>query len=158
MGNVKIAPLAEHPHHIDELALLLHTEWGELSNWSDPAMLKELLGGRLRTGTAPLTFVALDEDRLVGSVSIKKHELPSHPDKEYWIGDVIVAADCRGHGIGTLMMRAIVTHASQIGIRMLHLYTPDQEHYYRKLGWQTIGYDQANGERVVIMCYLGISE
>lgn len=92
-------------------------------------------------------------EKLAGSVSIKRHELPHHTDKEFWIGDVIVAADQRGKGIGTLMMHAIMRHAHRIEISELHLYTPDQEAYYRKLGWQTIGRDPANGEDNVVMRY-----
>ncbi|WP_353578208.1 GNAT family N-acetyltransferase [Agrobacterium vacciniicorymbosi] len=116
-------------------------------------MLKTVIEGRLQIHAAPLALIALDGTKFAGSVSITRDELPHHPDKTFWIGDVIVAADQRGRGIGTLMMNAITAHAAEIGITDLYLYTPDQEAYYRKLGWQTIGRDPANGEDNVVMRY-----
>lgn len=155
MGEIRIEALAEHPQHVATLVAMLHGEWGALAHWSDPVALTGEIEGRLQTQAAPLALVALDGDRLVGSVSITLDELAHHPDKHFWIGDVIVAADQRGRGIGTLMMRAIVAHASHLGMADLYLYTPDQEDYYRKLGWQTIGRDPANGEDNVIMRHIG---
>lgn len=153
MAEINIVALSDYPDYIDPLVDMLHKEWGALAAWSDPVALKTEFEGRLQTDTAPLTLVALQQDRLIGSVSITRDELPHHPDKTFWVGDVIVAADQRGKGIGTLMMRAIVAHAAEIGVSDLYLYTPDQENYYRKLGWETIGRDPANGEDNVVMRY-----
>ncbi|KQQ56455.1 hypothetical protein ASF69_17005 [Rhizobium sp. Leaf311] len=153
MGQIRIVPLSEHPHYVAPLVEMLHTEWGSLSNWSDPVALQTVIESRLQIHAAPLALVALDDVKLAGSVSITRDELPHHPDKTFWVGDVIVAADQRGKGIGTLMLRAIVAHAAKIGITDLYLYTPDQENYYRKLGWETIGRDPANGEDNVVMRY-----
>ena len=154
MNDIRIEPLAQHPEHVGTIVAMLHTEWGSLANWSDPARLRSVIEDRLRTDRAPLALIAIEEDTLLGTASIKRHELPHHPDKEFWIGDVIVAAGQRGRGIGRLLMTAIIDQASKIGIAELHLYTPDQEGYYESLGWQTVGRDPANGEDNVIMRYV----
>ncbi|WHA41072.1 GNAT family N-acetyltransferase [Agrobacterium larrymoorei] len=154
MNDIRIAPLALHPEHVSTIVAMLHAEWGSLTNWSDLARLKDVIESRLHTDTAPLALVAVEGDKLLGTASIKRHELPHHPDKEFWIGDVIVASDQRGRGIGRLLVTAIIDQASKIGITELHLYTPDQEGYYENLGWQTVGRDPANGEDNVIMRYV----
>lgn len=150
---IRIEPLALHPQHVTALVQMLHTEWGGLKNWSDPDKLRASLEIRMTAVKAPMTLIALEGDRLVGSASLKVNELPEHPDRLFWIGDVIIAPDQRGRGIGTAMMRAIVRHAATLGISDLYLYTPDQEHYYRKLGWNTVGRSNANGEDNVVMHY-----
>ncbi|NTJ41170.1 GNAT family N-acetyltransferase [Agrobacterium larrymoorei] len=151
MGDIIIVPLSEHPHQVEHLVEMLHAEWGALAAWSDQVTLSKEISARLQTGTPPLTLIALHGNRLVGSISITLNELSDYPEAGFWIGDVIVATDQRGKGIGTLMMHATIAYASTIGITELHLYTPDQEDYYRKLGWQTIGRDHANGEDNVVM-------
>lgn len=153
MGEINIVALSDYPEYVAPLVDMLNKEWGALSAWSDPVALKAAFESRLQTDTAPLSLVALEAKKLLGSVSITRDELPLHPDKRFWVGDVIVAADQRGKGIGTLMMQAIVAHAAKIGIGDLYLYTPDQEQYYSKLGWRTIGRDPANGEDNVVMQY-----
>ncbi|KQO77552.1 GNAT family N-acetyltransferase [Rhizobium sp. Leaf262] len=152
-SSIIVEPLAHHPQHVDGLVNLLHMEWGHLDNWTNPLKLRQTIETRLQIDAAPLALVALEGDRLAGSISIKRHELLHHQDKEFWIGDVIVAADQRGRGIGTLMIHAMTSRAAALSIADLYLYTPDQEAYYRKLGWRTIGQDPANGEDNVIMHY-----
>lgn len=150
---IRIEPLALHPQHVIALVQMLHAEWGALNNWSDPDKLRASIENRMTTVKAPMAFIALAGDRLVGSASLKVNELPEYPDKLFWIGDVIIAPDQRGRGIGTAIMRAIVRHAATLGISDLYLYTPDQEQYYRKLGWNTVSRSDANGEDNVVMHY-----
>lgn len=152
MADVIVEPLAGHPKLISELAQLLNKEWGHLEPWRDIKRLENVLRSRCRP-FAPMTLVALEGERLAGSASIKLRELPHHHDKEYWVGDVIVAKSHRGRGIGKLLMRASVRHARESGITSLYLYTPDHELYYEKLGWVTVGRDPANGEDNAIMKY-----
>jgi predicted N-acetyltransferase YhbS len=152
MVDVIVEPLARHPKLVSELAQLLNKEWGHLEPWSDIKRLENVLRSRCRCA-APMTLVALEGEHLAGSASIKLRELPHHHDKEYWVGDVIVANSQRGKGIGQLLVQAIVRHARVTGIASLYLYTPEYELYYKKLGWITVGRDPANGEDNAIMKY-----
>ncbi len=43
MEQIRIVPLSEHSHHVAPLVEMLHTEWGSLSNWSDPVALKTVI-------------------------------------------------------------------------------------------------------------------
>lgn len=152
MADVIVEPLARYPDLVPELALLLNKEWGHLEPWSDLKRMENILRSRCRSA-APMTLVALESGHLAGSASIKLRELPHHHDKEYWVGDVIVADGQRGKGIGKLLVQASVRHARDSGIACLYLYTPEHELYYRKLGWITVGRDPANGEDNAIMKY-----
>lgn len=150
---IRVKPLAMHPEHVRTVAYLLHNEWGKLAAWSDPVGLEHSLQERCTALKAPIALVALNGDNVAGSVSLTRNELPHHPEWEFWVSDVIVAPDQRGRGIGRLMMNAIVSQATALGISDLYLYTPDQKIYYHNLGWSVIGMDNANGENNTVMHY-----
>ncbi len=151
MSDYIVVPLANHREQIGPLARLLNAEWGHLEPWRDVPALVAGLTERCKPAAAPFALVALDGDSLLGSASVKFRELAQHPDKSWWIGDVIVDRCQRGKGIGGRLVDAAVRHARDIGISELFLYTPDQEDFYRKRDWQSVGRDSANGEDNVIM-------
>jgi len=90
----------------------------------------------------------LADDELLGTTSVKRHELADHPDKEHWLGEVWVAATCRGNGHGRRLVSACIEHARRLGVGSLYLYTPDQQPWCYRLGWCEIGQCTQDGEVV----------
>jgi len=56
-----------------------------------------------------------------------------YPEFSPWLGSVIVRADRRGAGLGTQIVRETMLRAGAMGIRTLHLWTPDHRHFYERL-------------------------
>lgn len=66
------------------------------------------------------TFLAVDEDRPVGSVTWMRDGDPACPWRG-WIGAVFVSADMRGRGLGGALIEAAVADAAQSGMREMWL-------------------------------------
>src|SRR5690606_12830155 len=95
--------------------------------------------------------VAEDQQTLLGSASLLADDMSSHPELTPWLASVYVAEQHRGQGIGSTLVRRVMQHARDIGIKRLYLYTPDQEKLYARLGWQVLSGEQYNGTAVTIM-------
>ena len=81
-----------------------------------------------RGSTAWLTV--LRGDRIVASA-----RAVADGAKFAWIYDVVVAEDCRGHGLGKALMRALLDHAAVRDCARVLLGTRDAMDFYRDLGF-----------------------
>ncbi|MCW3479322.1 GNAT family N-acetyltransferase [Neisseriaceae bacterium JH1-16] len=143
--------LSDRPERLDELTGALHAEWSAFAPWASKERVRDRLQGQL-SERVPFTWLLLSaSDALLGSASVKCHELAGHPDKPYWLGEVWVAPEYRGEGLGRQLVTACIDHAARLGLPALHLYTPDQQDWYRRLGWRDVEEVQQDGEAVTIM-------
>ncbi|MBS0201759.1 MAG: GNAT family N-acetyltransferase [Planctomycetes bacterium] len=150
---MRIEPLAAHQHLIPTIAEHLRQEWKDFAPWSDIAVIEARL--RDASGSAPFPYclVAVSAaGEFLGTASVKRNELPGHPDKPFWLSEVLVPKPLRGQGIGRRLIEQIVESARSSGIPSLFLYTPDQQELYRRLGWEDCCQEFVNGEVVTIMC------
>jgi ribosomal protein S18 acetylase RimI-like enzyme len=86
-------------------------------------------------------FVALDGDRVIGSVLLMRSTNANSPHRAE-IGKVIVHRDARRRGIASALMRAAEERAQADGRWMLVLDTvtgSDADAFYRALGWHETG-------------------
>jgi predicted N-acetyltransferase YhbS len=146
-------PLARHPHLIPELARMMHHEWQDFAPWAEPAAIEARLCLAASAAALPFALVAVKDAQAVGTASIKLHELPGHADKAHWMSEVFIHPQQRGHGIGSVLIRACMAHARRLALPALYLYTPDQQALYRRFGWQDLQQEQVNGEMVSIMVW-----
>ncbi|MFS8046688.1 N-acetyltransferase family protein [Rhizobium sp. BR 314] len=90
---------------------------------------------------ATLLFVAVIEDRVVGTVQVGAAQMPNQPHR----GDLkklLVHRSARGNGLARLLMDAAEREAARIGKTLLVLDTAtgsDAEAIYPRLGWQRVG-------------------
>lgn len=149
---MQIQALRRHPNLIDPIVSTLHDSWGDLPPWADPAVIRERLMAGATTEPIPHTLVAVtDQGTLAATGSVKLNELPGHPDKVHWIGEVFVLPAHRGRGLGSRMTRALTDHAFSQGVPEVFLYTPDQQSLYARLGWVEVARDVVNDETVSVM-------
>lgn len=147
-----IEPLSAHRHLIASIASTLHAAWGELPPWSDPQDIRARLEAGASSQAIPHTVVITDgHANLAATGSVKLHELPRHPDKEHWIGEIFVLPAFRGRGMGSTLTTHLSEYAFAHGAARLHLYTPDQQALYRRLGWYEVATDTVHGESVSVM-------
>ncbi len=80
------------------------------------------------------TWVAEDDRRIVGAISLRSYR-PGGPDIER----LMVAPDCRGSGIASLLLSEVETHAVDNDVPQLQLIVGDLAHnnraIYKHLGW-----------------------
>jgi len=91
----------------------------------------------LLASNAITLFVARDEDRVVGMLTLAMFPLPT--GRRAWIEDVVVDAEARGRGIGEELTTTAVAHAQRHGARTVDLTSrPSREAanaLYQKVGF-----------------------
>jgi GNAT superfamily N-acetyltransferase len=152
-AEISIEYLRDHPHLINELAKLSWNEWQPIyqersQNFEDAL---NNYRGRMNTDRLPVTVVALSKNQLVGTVSLKFHDLDIRPQLDPWLGALLVLPDWRGQGIASLLMQRAVDIARTLNIAQLYLWTSSAEGLYRKLGWRVVERTEYCGKTIVVM-------
>lgn len=146
-----IAYLCKHPEHLPIVAQWHHQQWNYLS----PSVSVE---ERLQRLTAqrggleiPTTCIALEDAEVVGCASLVAFDMDTRIDLSPWLASVFVEPSRRRQGIGSALVRRVVEEARALAVSRLHLYTPDRESFYSRLGWRRLGLEQFRGYKMVVM-------
>jgi GNAT superfamily N-acetyltransferase len=149
---VQIEPLSEHPELVDEIARWQWQEWGSPESGSVEQWAESLRRGR--SDGIPITFVALEHGRPLGSVTLTEHDMPGHIGYESfgpWVAGTYVRPDARGRGVGEALMRHAIEQAEAWGIPRLYLYTESARSFYEHIGWTTLDETEYEGGIVAVM-------
>ena len=88
-----------------------------------PAFIKEL------------SFVALDGDKIVGSIIYSKAKVVNDENKEFQVlcmGPISVLPSCQSQGIGSLLMNHSIEKAGQLGYKSVIIFGNPK--YYQRFG------------------------
>ena len=100
----------------------------------------------------PLQLVAIENRRIVGSVSIiSDDEVTGWEGKDWWLANVFVLPEFRGRGIGISLINRAVEIARESGSPNLHLVTDTVENWYLDQGWESIGIGDVHGHAMIVM-------
>jgi GNAT superfamily N-acetyltransferase len=148
---VRIESIADHLGLVDTIARWHWDEWGH----SDPAgslqSWTEGLRERTKRGEIPTTYIALHDDKPIGSVTLVEHDMSKRLDLSPWLAGVYVKPEHRGRGVGSALVQHAVAEAAKMGIKRLYLYTNPAKEFYEKLGWRHVADDYYEGQPVFIM-------
>jgi GNAT superfamily N-acetyltransferase len=135
--HVQIAPLCEHPQHLTTLAQAhLQAFGGLLPDWTLAQAWAEL-AAHDAPDALPTTWVALDGDDWLGSVSLLVNDDPRIDQYTPWLASLYVRPEARALGTGAALVARCVRAAADLGVPRLHLYCQDAlVPYYTRLGWQ----------------------
>lgn len=138
-GNpIAIVELTARPESIDRLADWYYRAWHSIEGIPHVALVQEL-EDKLRDPTIGTTFLALDNDLPVGTVSVDRADLPGHDDRSPWLASLYVEASHRGRGLGGQLVRHALHFARGAGHRELHLWTAGRTDCYRAAGFAVTG-------------------
>ena len=133
---VSIRPVAQTPH-VAEVAAWLHAQWWAAEGW--PLAATE---GFLRAAAgpaAPVSFVAEEAGRPLGTATLDTDDLATRLDLAPWLASVLVVPVERGRGIGSRLVAHVEAAAASLGHARLYLHTPDKECFYAARGWRRLG-------------------
>ena len=101
----------------------------------------------------PYVCVAVDDnERVIGTATlVDDDELSGFETIGPWLAAVWVDTAHRRLGAANAMVEHIENVARAQGHPALHLYTHDQQHWYARHGWETIGQGQLPTHRVTVM-------
>lgn len=154
METIRVDYLADHMAFIPTVAEWHHHEWGHLAPGSSLDQHITQVTQTCTRDAIPLTFVAVAGHIPVGCASLIHHDLTTRMELSPWLASVYVAPEYRRQGIGSRLVRQATEKARELRVERLYLITPDQESFYRRLGWSTVGWTHYRGEDVAIMDYL----
>lgn len=117
---------------------------GSLGSWTTG--LRERSG----RGSVPISWVALLDDQLVGSVALVDQDMASHPELSPWLSGLFVVPEHRGQGIGTALVRHCEAEARQLDVTRLYLHTT-AEPLYAAEGWTPMFLERYGRSRVTTM-------
>lgn len=149
--KIEIELLKKHLDLIPEFAKILHQglgKWlGDVNSTEIESWLHEWLNENI-----PCAYVAFAADLPVGICSLQLND-GIRSDLKPWLGDLCVAENFQGLGVGTLLVNAVKNKARSLGYAKLYLFTPElkMHDYYAILGFNEIGTDEYNGHTVLIM-------
>ncbi|HVB74742.1 MAG TPA: GNAT family N-acetyltransferase [Ktedonobacteraceae bacterium] len=150
---ILIESIANHLELVDLIAQWHFAEWGHLDPRGTLAGWTEGLRRRTNREQIPTTYVALEGNEPLGSVTLVEHDMRTHPDLSPWLAGVYVTSERRHQGIGSLLVRHAVHQAAQMGVTRLYLYTHSARAFYTKLGWRFLEEDVYEGQPVAIMIW-----
>lgn len=149
---MRITYLADYPESIPLVAKWFYEEWGQFNPNSSLALSESRVRERLNRDRIPLTLVALQNDEVVATTTLKIREMDIYPQYEYWLSNVYTRPDCRGRGFGSQLVEYTVEEAKRLGVHDLYLQTWTSEKLYTRLGWQALERDvEDHGKLVTVM-------
>jgi predicted N-acetyltransferase YhbS len=149
--SMQIEYLADHLEMAPVLADWHYNEWKELlPEWSHE---QAIAGLRSHVGRRqiPTTLVAVENDVVVGSASLLVSDLDGWDHLSPWVASVYVLPECRGRGIGRLLVARAVVEAGALGLPCVYLFTAGQDAYYARQGWLAFTRTKHFEREVVIM-------
>lgn len=131
-----IRPLYAAPQHASCV-----TEWLWRAFGADAlprAFFASIVEHSQTPGALPITFVAVEGERLLGTVGLWRCDLISRQDLYPWMAALYVAPEARGQGLAGKLQQHVIGYARAQGYTELFLYSACRD-FYERFGWQYIG-------------------
>ena len=148
---MRIEYLVDNPSFLATLAAWHHQQWSDLNPGDTLEKRMARMQNHLGRLQIPTTFVALDDQTLLGSACLVTDDMNRHRDLSPWLASVYVHPPHRRRGVGAALVRRVAEEAVTLEVQTLYLYTPDRESFYARLGWSVQEHTSYVHQDVVIM-------
>jgi GNAT superfamily N-acetyltransferase len=103
---IKIDFLKNHAACIPQLAKYSHDEWRPVYDKAGMTLgdVVASYARRVNTDTLPLALVAIYQDLVIGTGSLKLQDLDVRPQLTPWMGGIFVVKEYRGRGVATALI------------------------------------------------------
>ncbi len=134
----QIVSLREQPHHLAAVAGWIHRQWWSTTE-TPVESIEQWLKTHLGENGFPVTLIAVEDDEVLGSITLHESEAENRPAYRPYLGAVFVKAEARGHGLARALVRAVEAHANELGHAAIYLNAADvTAGLYEKLGWAIV--------------------
>lgn len=132
---MNIQPLYAAPQHAEQVIDWLWQAFGE----GVPRPFFASIVNHSQTPDAlPLTFIATEGERLLGTVGLWRCDLITRQDLHPWLAALYVDEAARGQGLAGKLQQHVQNHAAGLGYRELHLWSACRD-FYERYGWHYLG-------------------
>ena len=158
--SITVRLLADRLADAPAVADLRCQEWGHAPEPTDPAFWLATTLREAGRDTLPVTYVACDDDHVVGAVGMDVRDLDEWHDEAGWpfrdvtpwVTGMIVAPDRRERGVGRQLMGHLEQWAIERGIEQAWVATEIAAGFYERCGWMRLDtLRKANGDTVDIL-------
>jgi GNAT superfamily N-acetyltransferase len=132
---MEIRLLAERPEFVPTVAGWLFEQFGHLNPGASRERAEIRIRERLNTAGYPIAFIALENGTPIGTASLVDNDLEECPQLSPWLAGLFVLPQHRRCGHGAHLVSLATDHTRRGGSAKLHLFTPDRQAFFRKLGW-----------------------
>lgn len=151
MDMNSIQPLAQVRHLVPTISHWLLSEWPDWYGEGGPGDLNVDVTAFAASELAlPIGFVAFVKETPVGFGALKAESIPSHRHLTPWAAAGFVLPECRGQGIGVLILQAMVAHAETLGYGHVYCATSTSVSLLHRAGWHVVEKIVYAGEPMVI--------
>ena len=152
LSCLRVDFLANAYHALNQISIWLNHEFLYVNPGETVEIRKKRMISRANIGVVPFCMVALLDKIPVATASIIECDMEIRSIYTPWLASVFTDKNYRNIGIGSLVCRTIVSELKKMNkYENVYLYTPDQEEFYRKMGWQTIERFNYKSKDIVIM-------
>jgi GNAT superfamily N-acetyltransferase len=153
LKNITIDYLANHREIARELAKYSYGEWRSIYDQRGQTFADVLstYNERANIDSLPLALVGFQGEQLVGTVSLKAHDLDIRAELSPWLGGLFVIPTRRRLGVASMLIERALGEARRLKLKRLYLWTVSAESLYRKLGWSEVERCEYCGQQIVIM-------
>lgn len=127
--------LLNHPEKITEVSIMIYKEFvvktGSVMKFEE--VVKHFSNSR--DTTFPITLVALEKSKVIGTVSILENDLKIRSNYKPWLASLYTKPEYRNKGIGQKLIIKTIAVAKELGFKELYLRTEDASDYYKNKGW-----------------------
>jgi predicted N-acetyltransferase YhbS len=132
---VKIQPLYAAPQHAEQVIDWL---WQAFGDGLARDFFASVVTYSQTPDALPLTFIATEGDRLLGTVGLWRCDLITRQDLYPWLAALYVDEAARGQGLAGKLQQYVQRYAAESGHRELHLWSACRD-FYERYGWHYIG-------------------
>lgn len=126
-----IKELREQPEFKEIVIEWLNDEFG---NDNSRHFYQSIIEHSMVEKQLPITFIALEDGKLLGTAGIWRGDLLSRQDLFPWFSALVVNPQYRNRGIGKALQDHVMEYAKNMAFKDLYLYT-DLNGYYEKNQW-----------------------
>jgi GNAT superfamily N-acetyltransferase len=128
---IKILNVVLRRNEINVIVDWLWSEWGTKNNFN---YWKSWVESSMFTDKIPQTFVAVENDKVLGTISLWRCDLQSRQDIFPWLGGLYVDGIYRKQGIGAALQKHAFEVAHNLGYKELYMFT-ELTGYFERFGW-----------------------
>jgi predicted N-acetyltransferase YhbS len=149
--NLKIEYVNDRPEAIKTIAKWRYDQWHNILPNFTLATYAEYLSSHYKRGGIPTLFMAVNEDKVIGTAALDEDAMDTHPALSPWIANLYVDIKYRKNGVGEALVRRVIEEARATGAKKLYLFTHDREHYMGRFGWRLLFKELYYGDMESVM-------
>ncbi|AUU86825.1 GNAT family N-acetyltransferase [Leclercia adecarboxylata] len=130
-----IQPLYAAPQHAEQVIDWL---WQAFGDGVPRTFFTSVVTHSQTPGALPLTFIATEGKRLLGTVGLWRCDLITRQDLHPWLAALYVDDAARGQGLAGKLQQHVQRYAAESGFSELHLWSACRD-FYERYGWHYIG-------------------